>query len=156
MKYHGSLIVVKDIEASKRFYKEVLDLNVEVDFGANVTLTGGFSLQTLDTWAHFIQKDESDVTFGCNNAELYFEADDLDAFCKFLETKPDIKYVHPLREYPWGQRAIRFYDLDKHIIEAGENMVAVVKRFIAAGMTKEEAAERMGVAVGYVEQLLGE
>ena len=39
MKYEGTMIVVKDIERSKRFYQEVLGLEVVKDFGANVTLT---------------------------------------------------------------------------------------------------------------------
>jgi hypothetical protein len=32
---------------AKAFYKKYFGLEVEVDFGANVTLTGGLSLQTL-------------------------------------------------------------------------------------------------------------
>ena len=37
MKYTSTLIAVKDIEKSKRFYYEVLGLDVISDFGANVT-----------------------------------------------------------------------------------------------------------------------
>ena len=50
MKYTGTLIAVKDIEESKQFYHGVLGLEVVADFGANVTLTGGLVLQTLETW----------------------------------------------------------------------------------------------------------
>lgn len=56
MKYEGTMIVVKDIERSKRFYQEVLGLEVVKDFGANVTLTGGVILQTLNTWKGFYSK----------------------------------------------------------------------------------------------------
>ena len=38
----------------------------------------------------------------------------------------------------WGQRVIRFYDLDGHIVEVGEDMKMVLKRFLASGMTMEE------------------
>ena len=50
MKYTGTLIAVKDMEKSKRFYHDVLGMEVAADFGANVTLTGGLVLQTLETW----------------------------------------------------------------------------------------------------------
>ena len=41
MKFKNPLLVVKDMAASKAFYKEILNLRVVLDFGANVTLTGG-------------------------------------------------------------------------------------------------------------------
>lgn len=47
MKFKNPLLVVSDMEKSKTFYKEVLGLRVTMDFGANVTLTGGICLQTF-------------------------------------------------------------------------------------------------------------
>ncbi|NOV61328.1 catechol-2,3-dioxygenase [Clostridium beijerinckii] len=41
MKFSNPMIVVSNMEKSKKFYYEVLGLEVVVDFGANVTLTGG-------------------------------------------------------------------------------------------------------------------
>ena len=84
MKYTGTLIAVKDIEKSKRFYHDALGLEVAADFGANVTLTGGLVLQTLETWRSFIHTD--DVTLKSNAGELYFETEDIDAFYKHLES----------------------------------------------------------------------
>ncbi len=84
MKFTGTLIAVKDIGASKRFYNDVLGLNVVADFGANVTLEGGVVLQTLETWQQFIRTD--DVVFQNNAGELYFEEDNLDAFCGHLKS----------------------------------------------------------------------
>lgn len=49
-----------------------------------------------------------------------------------------------------GQRVVRFYDLDKHIIEVGENMKIVCKRFLNGGMTPEQVAERMDVPIEFV------
>lgn len=153
MKFIGSLITVKDIRKSIQFYQDVLGLEVICDFGANVTLTGGFSLQTLDSWKEFIQKQETEIMLGNNAGELYFEEDDMDAFLKKLEGF-DIEYIHPLMEHAWGQRGIRFYDLDQHIIEVGENMVVVVKRFIDSGLSIEQTAKRMDVSVEYVKSCL--
>jgi catechol-2,3-dioxygenase len=47
MKFCGGLFAVRDLERSKAFYKKYLNQDVIIDYGANVTLTGGFSLQTL-------------------------------------------------------------------------------------------------------------
>ena len=58
MKYTGTLIAVKDMGKSKQFYHDVLGLEVVADFGANVTLTGGVVLQTLQTWQSFINTDD--------------------------------------------------------------------------------------------------
>ena len=93
MKYTGTLIAVKDIEKSKQFYHDVLGLDVVADFGANVTLTGGVVLQTLETWRSFIHTD--DVTLKNNAGELYFETKDMDAFAQHLESL-DVSYVHKL------------------------------------------------------------
>ncbi len=130
MKYTSTLIVVKDMQKARQFYKEVLGLDATTDFGANVTLTGGFGLQTLDTWRDFIHKQDHDLTFKNNVCELYFEEDDIERFAAKLSQRNDIEYVHPLLEHAWGQRVVRFYDLDKHIIEVGESLVTVVKRFM--------------------------
>ncbi|MDX9802546.1 MAG: hypothetical protein RBS96_00715, partial [Dehalococcoidales bacterium] len=43
---------------------------------------------------------------------------------------------------PWGQRAIRFYDPDNHIIEIGEPMPAVIRRLLKSGISEEEVAKR--------------
>ena len=84
MKYTSTLIAVKDIEKSKQFYHDVLGLNITADFGANVTLDGGIVLQTLDTWKSFIGTDC--VLLPNNAGELYFEEDDMDAFCNHLKS----------------------------------------------------------------------
>ncbi|WP_252217586.1 VOC family protein [Clostridium sp. VAP41] len=154
MRYTSTLIAVVDIEKSKKFYNEILELDVIDDFGANVTLTGGIALQTLETWKSFIYKDKNDIIFKNNTCELYFEEDDMDAFIKKLNTFKDIDYVHRLIEHRWGQRVVRFYDLDKHIIEVGENMAIVVKRFARSGLSADEIAVRMDVSLDYIKSCL--
>ena len=148
------LIAVSDMEQSKRFYHDVLGLEVITDFGANAVLTGGIALQTKDSWSVFIQKQDSEISFGGNAAELYFEEDDFDRFIEKLNSLQDIQYVHPVTEHPWGQRVVRFYDPDKHIIEVGENIIMVTRRFLSSGLSIEKTAERMGVPVDYVRSCL--
>ena len=147
MKMKNPLLVVRDIDKSAEFYKKVLGLRVIMDFGANKTLTGGLALQTIESWREFIGTDE--VSFGGNSSEVYFEEDDFDSFAQKLETL-DIKYVHGIKEHSWGQRVVRFYDPDMHIIEVGENMKTVCKRFLDSGMTPEQVAKRMDVPLKFV------
>ena len=151
MKFTGTLIAVKDIETSKRFYNDVLGLNVVANFGANVTLEGGVVLQTLETWRQFIRTD--DVVFQNNAGELYFEEDNLDAFCEHLKSF-NICYIHELHEHPWGQRIIRFYDLDKHMIEVAEKLETVIFLFMKQGLSAEETATRMNIPVDFVKSCL--
>ena len=151
MKFKNPLLVVTDIKKSIEFYKNVLGLRVIMDFGANVTLTGGVCLQTKDTWSEFI--GTNDIRFCGNNGEIYFEEDDFDLFIKRLETF-EISYVHPVKEHSFGQRAVRFYDPDNHIIEVGENMKTVCKRFLDSGMTAEQVAKRMDVPIKFVNSCM--
>ena len=81
---------------------------------------------------------------------MYFEENDFDDFILRLKQIPNISYVHPVIEHSWGQRVVRFYDPDKHIIEVGENIKVVCKRFLDSGMTPEQVAERMDVPMKFV------
>lgn len=152
MKFVSVLIAVKDMSASKRFYRELFGLEVVSDFGANVVLEGGIALQTVDSWKGFI--GGKDVTLPNNAVELYFEEWDFDAFLERL-SEIDVKFVHKAVEHGWGQRVVRFYDPDGHIIEVGEDMSVVVRRFKDGGMTDEQVAERMDVPLEYILKIGG-
>ena len=151
MKYTSTLIAVSDMKKSKQFYHDVLGMNVVADFGANVTLDGGLVMQTMDTWKSFIRTDK--VVLPNNVGELYFEEEDLDAFLENLK-QFDICYVHPLFEHRWGQRVVRFYDPDKHIIEVGEKLDTVILRFMEQGLSAEETAIRMDIPLDFVTACL--
>ncbi len=148
------LFAVGNLKKSLEFYQGVLGLEVVNDFGANVVLTGGLALQTLDSWSGFLGKMPEEIRFGGNDAEMYYEADDFDAFLKILEQHSEVKLVHPAREHSWGQRAVRLYDPDRHIIEVGENMAKVARRFFDGGLNEEGVARRMDVSLEYVRELL--
>lgn len=151
MKYISTLIAVSDMKKSKQFYHDVLGMKVVADFGANVTLDGGLVMQTMDTWKSFIRTDK--VVLPNNAGELYFEEEDLDAFLENLK-QFDICYVHPLFEHRWGQRVVRFYDPDRHIIEVGEKLNTVILRFMEQGLSAEETAIRMDIPLDFVTACL--
>lgn len=155
MKFSSALIAVKDMEASKHFYTQLLGQEIMADFGANVVV-GGVALQTLDSWTDFIDRDAGDICFGGNAGELYFEEEDLDAFLEKLDNWPGIERVHGLKEFPWGQRVIRFYDPDRHIVEVGETMENVVKRLLLEGMSIEDASQKSMFPPPFVEAMKAE
>lgn len=151
MKLKNILIVVNDIEKSKAFYRDLFGLRVVMDFGENVILTEGLVLQDRKTWEKFIGKE---VIKGGNAAELYFEENDIDSFLKKLEESSyPVEYVNPLMEHDWGQRVIRIYDPDWHVIEIGESMEYVARRFLKQGMTVEQVAERTQLPLSQVEMM---
>lgn len=117
MKLRNILIVVEDIERSKRFYKELFGLEVILDNGGNVILTEGLVLQDAEIWSRFIDKE---IISENNACELYFEEPDIESFVERLEKLyPDVKYVNRLMTHSWGQKVVRFYDLDGNLIEVG-------------------------------------
>ncbi|MGN0169503.1 MAG: VOC family protein [Lachnospiraceae bacterium] len=117
MKLKNVLIVVKDIERSRRFYKEVFGLDVVLDNDGNMILTEGLVLQEESIWKKFTGRE----VIPCNNAcELYFEERDLEGFAEKLEKYyPEVTYVNRFMEHSWGQKVLRFYDPDGNLIEVG-------------------------------------
>lgn len=153
MKYKMPLIVVEDMERSRKFYEEILGQKVILDFGENITFDGDFSLQTKKSWLRFIGDSEDTVIFRPNNFELYFEEKQFDKFLLLLK-EYSIELLHEAREYSWGQRAIRFYDPDMHIVEVGESMASVIRRFRDQGLSVEEISERTQHPQEFVERAL--
>ena len=118
MRLKNILLVVDDIEKSIAFYKELFGLLVLKRFDGNVILTEGLVLQERKIWESLIGQK---VNCDSNASELYFVENNLEEFQKKLEESSfEIEYVHKLKEYDWGQKAIRIYDLDGHMIEIGE------------------------------------
>ena len=117
MKLRNILIVVKDIEASKKYYHDLFGLDMLVDNDGNMILSEGLVLQDEAIWKKFIDRE---ITSESNSFELYFEEPDIDAFVGKLEKLyPDTVYVNKLMTHSWGQRVVRFYDLDGNLIEVG-------------------------------------
>ena len=151
MKLKNILFVVRDMERSKAFYRELFGLTVIRDFGENVMLTEGLVLQEKKLWETFIERE---IREGGNDAELYFEENDIDGFLEKLKNSSfEIEYVNENKEHDWGQRVIRIYDPDYHIMEIGESLEYVARRFLKAGMTPEETAAKTQLPMSYVEEI---
>lgn len=150
MEYASTLLAVKDMEASKAFYTGLMGMKVTQDFGANITFDNRLSLQTLETWAEFLDADQADIRFGGGQFEVYFEEEDLDGFLHLLETEwPQVELAHGVKEFPWGQRGLRLYDPDHHLVEVGESMKTVIKRCLC-GMSDEDTQVKCMYPLAYV------
>lgn len=120
MRLKNILIVVKDIEKSKKFYHDLFGLNPVLDNDGNMILTEGLVLQDEKIWKDFLGKE---ISYKNNSCELYFEEKYIEAFVEKLEKLyPEIEYVNRLMEHSWGQKVVRFYDLDGNLIEVGTPM----------------------------------
>lgn len=120
MKLKNILIVVKDIEKSRQFYKDLFGLELILDNDGNMILTEGLVLQDEKIWKEFLGKD---IIPENNSCELYFEEQNIEAFVEKMERLyPSIPYVNKLMTHSWGQKVVRFYDLDGNLIEVGTPM----------------------------------
>lgn len=151
MKYGGTLLSVFDMVKSKDFYTRILEQKIVLDLGVHVSFESGISLQSNYSelvGVNFIEHKQS------NNFQLYFEVDDIDLWSEKLKKIDGLEFLHDAKEYSWGQRALRFYDYDKHIIEIAESMENVVKRFLKQGLSVEETAKRTQFPIEFVNQCL--
>ncbi len=117
MKLKNVLIVVKDIERARQFYRELFGLETVLDNDGNMVLSEGLVLQEEKYWKAFLGRE---IISKNNASELYFEESDLEAFIDRLEKYfPEVQYVNRLMTHSWGQKVIRFYDPDGNLIEVG-------------------------------------
>jgi len=151
MKFHSLVIFVKDIEKSKDFYIQLLNQKIEHDFGKNVILKGGLTIWEIQH-EHIISKQLETVN-NSNRFELYFETDLIDETFKKLKNAK-VEFLHEIHEESWGQRTIRIFDIDKHLVEIGEPMETFVKNMSKQGLSSNQIAEKSGIPVETVNNIL--
>ncbi len=149
VKFGSTLLAVTDMQKSLDFYKKFFDQDVETDLGWNKVLTCGLTLQEhFDQIAGFPLES---MIYKNHAMEVYFEAEDFDAFMNLIDNSPEIERVHDQITFPWLQRGIRFYDPDHHVIEVGETMQCVVRRLFDEGKDVEEVAKMVMFPIETVE-----
>ncbi len=151
MKFHSIALFVKDIEKSKEFYTNLLNLSVEHDFGKNIILSNGITIWEIQE-SHIITK-ELKTTSNSNRFELCFEAENLDEINLKLEQN-SVTLLHPIHTEPWGQRTIRFFDPDSHLIEIGEPLEVFVMNMHRQGLSPEQISTQSGIPIETVKSLL--
>ncbi len=147
MKYVCPLLVVEDMARSRKFYTEIMAQTLRYDYGENVTFCGDFAIHLADHYRKLL--DGHDIQYRSNNAELYFEHDDVDAFYQRISGQVEI--IHPPREQPWRQKVLRFYDPDGHIIEVGESLEHTAGRLLREGLSEEQVAGILTMPLAFVQ-----
>lgn len=151
MRYVCSLVTVDDIDRARRFYEEVLGQEVKHDYGEDIVFHGDFALHLRSHFSRLI--DGKPVTAGGNGFELYFEHDDLETLVGELKEN-GVELVHEVREQPWRQRVVRFYDPDKNLIEVGESMEHLFFRLSEEGKSIGEVSRITGMPAEMVLELI--
>lgn len=155
LKFNAPLIVVDDMARSRHFYEQLLGQKVKFDFGPNVQFDN-FSIHLKSHFQSLLGAEaQYPVTAKAHWGELYFEADEIEPIYQRLNGE-GIEFIHPICEQPWGQRVMRFYDPDGHVIEIGETMEAAVQRLYGQGLSNDLIMERTGMPRGFVEGAIQE
>ena len=141
MEFKDTMLVVKDMAKTKEFYTSLMGLAIKGEMGGvNVSFEGGLAAQTEGSWAQFTNTPAERFRYGGHDVELYFETKEYDAFV----TKAKTAGAEVVSEsvMPYGQKVIRIYDPDKHIVEVGEDMGVMVRRMRDEGLTVEQIADK--------------
>jgi len=153
--FRSTVLFVRDVERSKAFYTGVLEQEVDLDLGVNVGFVGGLALWDRTyvndlLYAGTMPQGEAPAP----TMEVYFETEEIEALAGRL-AEAGVRFLHPLKEQPWAQRVVRFFDPDGHLVEAAEPMPAVVVRLSAEGLSAAEISERTTLPPHIVEAMLG-
>jgi len=138
MKFICSLIVVEDITRSRHFYETLLKQTVQDDFGENITFQGGFAIHQKSHFKNLI--NNYPITAKSHSFELYFEDDSLEEIVALLKDA-GVTFIHEIREEPWKQKVVRFYDYDDTIVEIGEPMPHVAYRLYLEKLQMNEISK---------------
>ena len=145
LKFVSPLIVVDDMARSRQFYEQLLGQKVKFDFGVDVAFEGDFTIHLKSHFQSLLgDATKYPITTKAHNGELYFDAADLEAIYQRLQAA-GVEFIEAIQEQPWGQRAMRLYDPDGHIIEVGEPLESTVQRFYRQGWSIERIAKKTGM-----------
>lgn len=151
LQFSSTVIICKDFEKMTAFYKDLLQQEVEVDFGNCIGFKSKISLWKLSDEYPIAQKlGYSFSEKGNNNLEICFETENFEEIVAMLE-RQDINFLHRAEEESWGQKTLRLFDPENNLIEIGESIPCFVKRFYNDGMSLEEVAKRTSVPLEYVK-----
>jgi Uncharacterized protein conserved in bacteria len=156
LKYSGALIAVGDMSVSRKFYEDLLGQKVKFDFGADVAFEGDFSLHLRSHFQSLLGdagRNPAPASGRKHEGELFFETDEMEAVFQKLK-QAQVEFIHEIREQPWGQRVMRLYDPDGFIVEIGETMDAVVRRFYAQGLNVHQVSARTSMPLDFVERII--
>jgi len=152
IKFHSSVLFVKNINISKHFYCNILNQEIVTDFGNNVSLKGGLSLWQIPEW-HSLNENFYSNKNSNNALEIYFETENINQIIDIISNE-NISIHHNIIEESWGQKTIRVYDPDMNLIEIGESLKTFIKRMFDEGLTIEQISKKSGVPNNLITEFI--
>jgi catechol 2,3-dioxygenase-like lactoylglutathione lyase family enzyme len=120
--FYNTIVFVSDIQKSRYFYEKIMSLKIEVDYSVFVIYENRLAIhegnKLQETIFGKVQKRIL-KRFGRKNIDIYFETNELGKMEKIL-TNEHVKFIHKIKQQDWGQKVLRCYDPDMHIVEIGE------------------------------------
>ena len=159
LKSFTPILFVKDASRSKDFYAGVLGMTVAADFDEmNVIFEEGFAVWQIRDGNMITEKlgrSGIENPQSVSRFEIVFETDDIDLVNKKLKEN-NVKLLHETNTEIWGQRTIRFYDPDGHLIEVGEAIPVFLKRvYKEEGEDVEATSKRTYMPEDTIRHILG-
>jgi len=158
LKNCAPVLFVRDAKRARDFYAEVLGLTVVSDFGGmNFIFQEGFALWQIDEANLIPQKLGADNIYNSqavSRFELSFETENIDEVYGVLKAN-GVKFLHEINTELWGQRNLRFYDPDGHLLEVGEAIHVFTQRiYEEEDRYLEAAARRMFMTPDILKQFV--
>lgn len=151
VKFYSPVIFVEEIERSKKFYIDILNEEIEHDFGNNIVFKSHLSLWKIDP-GHDIAKTAGGPEQG-NTFELYFETEDILKSASKIKAN-QVRLLHEIKTEAWGQMTIRFFDPDNHLIEVGESLNRFITRIFKETGSIEKTATKTGVHLDLIRKIV--
>jgi catechol 2,3-dioxygenase-like lactoylglutathione lyase family enzyme len=120
--FYNTIVFVADMGKSRDFYERVIGLKIELDYSVLVIYENRLAIHEGDKLLKTVYGAipfRVRRLFGRNNLDIYFETDDLEGVERALRQN-NVKFIHPIKTMDWGQRVLRCFDPDGHIVEIGD------------------------------------
>lgn len=153
------VLFVKDALKARDFYVNILGMTVVMNNGdMNFTFKEGFALwQIMDQniIPRTLGMDKISDPNLPSRFELCFETEEFDKVFQKLKSN-NVRFLHEINTEIWGQRTIRFYDNDGHLIEVGEAFPIFLRRIFEEEKRDLEAtSKRTFTPVDAIKHILG-
>lgn len=153
IRFHSTVIITAEFSKMKSFYLEILQQEIEFDFGNCIGFKNGLSLWELKEEYPLSQKlGRTFHPAGNKNLEICFETEEFEAVINNLKHHK-LDCLHDVVQETWGQKTIRFFDPEHNLVEVGESIPCFVKRLYEQGMTVDEVAGFTSVPLEYVTKI---
>jgi catechol 2,3-dioxygenase-like lactoylglutathione lyase family enzyme len=154
-----AVLFVKDALKARDFYVGVMGMTVVMNNGdRNFMFKEGFAIWQIMEQNIIPQKlglDKITNSTLPSRFELCFETKELDNVFQKLKDN-GVPFLHEINTELWGQRTIRFYDIDGHLIEVGEAMPIFLRRiYEEENYSLEATSTRTFTPVEILKQILG-